>query len=400
MKNITMIDRIKQLTVLLLVAAGTLACSKMDEYKKYVADGEISYTGKLDSLKIYSGRNRVLVQGVLRSDPKVKECRIYWNGRNDSVSVPITRTQSVDTLRVLIENMEENVHNFEVVTFDDVGNKSITVFGTGIVYGARFQNSLLNRPINFYELFAGDLSLTLNYGRMDLTSGAFATEIQYEDQQGLSHEYMLSIDENDLILENYQVGSSFRYRTKFLPDTLCLDTFYTAFTEIAPNVVYFKNMTFPYQRGAWDGSRWGVPADWVTNAQVRNAGNNTYGGYELRNGNGVLSLEGGWGLRAVVDGKIMQTSNLPPGDYRITIYGIERGAAGSVHFAVAEGTELPNEQNLATQAITYVNCAASGTYSVDFSLTEITQVTVGFIGNMPDTGSWFKVAGNVVFEVL
>ncbi len=47
--------------VMLIYIIATLlmvsACSKMDEYKeKYITNGEITYTGKIDSVRMFSGK--------------------------------------------------------------------------------------------------------------------------------------------------------------------------------------------------------------------------------------------------------------------------------------------------------------------------------------------------------
>ena len=55
---------------MLLLAGTYMACTKSDDYKKFTAKGEISYTGKLDSVKIMSGNNRVYIRGLFLSDPK------------------------------------------------------------------------------------------------------------------------------------------------------------------------------------------------------------------------------------------------------------------------------------------------------------------------------------------
>ncbi len=55
-----------KLIVLALLVVGLVifSCSDEDEYLKYVEGGEISYTGKIDSLKVYPGLNRVRIEGL------------------------------------------------------------------------------------------------------------------------------------------------------------------------------------------------------------------------------------------------------------------------------------------------------------------------------------------------
>ncbi|RYY37908.1 MAG: hypothetical protein EOP46_00965, partial [Sphingobacteriaceae bacterium] len=55
--------------ILLSVLAAALlvvsACKKMDDYLKYTGGKEILYTGKVDSVRILSGKNRVVITGLL-----------------------------------------------------------------------------------------------------------------------------------------------------------------------------------------------------------------------------------------------------------------------------------------------------------------------------------------------
>lgn len=392
MNNWKILQKSSLYIVVLFVICTFFACTKMDDYKKYTEGGEISYTGKIDSLKIYSGKNRVLVEGLFIADPKITECIIYWNSGKDSLVVPINRTENVDTLRVLIEDIEENVHNFEVVTVDNFGNRSIPVHSIGTSYGDLFQSSLLNRPINKYELFAGDLSMDLNYGSMDLTTGVFATEVTYTGSDNEERSFRLPIEESSVLLEDYKMGSDFKYRTLYLPDTASIDTFYTDYASVVPSVVYLKNLGNPFNRASWDGSRWGNLANWITTSAVKNAGNWTYGGYELRGGDGVLSMEGGWGLPAVNNGKIYQVTTLPAGKYVFEPTGIDAGANGTRYVAVAIGTELPDVANVATEALKYTLLTSAGG-AIEFELQETTQVAIGFVSELPDSGTYFKVKG-------
>lgn len=373
-----------------------VACTKMDDYKEYVKDGEISYTGKIDSLRIYSGNKRVMIEGLFLSDPKITKCVIYWNSRRDSAVIDVHRTGGVDTLRYFINDLQDNVYNFEIRTYDKLGNASIPVYAVGTAYGDRYQASLNNRPISKNELYAGDLTATLTFGSMDRTSGVFATEIHYKDARGQDKMLYLPIDSTSITLADYGIGSEFQYRTMFLPDTSCIDTFYTAYDAAAPSVVYLRNLGDPFQHAEWDGGRWGVLADWMTNADTKNAGGDSYGGYELRGGVGVLSFEAGWGLRAVPNGKIYQRTTLPAGDYIFQPVGIERGAAGVIYACVAEGDQLPDFDDVATSAIGAVLITNAGE-QLQFHLDQTTTVAIGFVANMPDVGSYFKVK-RVEFE--
>ena len=53
------------------VSVAFVSCSKWDDYKKYTAAGETVYSGKMDSVKIYSGNQRVQLMGLLSADPMI-----------------------------------------------------------------------------------------------------------------------------------------------------------------------------------------------------------------------------------------------------------------------------------------------------------------------------------------
>jgi hypothetical protein len=377
-----------------LVVAGMIACSKMDDYKKYVQGGEISYTGKLDSLKIFSGRDRVLVTGLFISDPKVKSCRIYWDSRKDSVTVPVTRTQKADTLKQMITGLSEGVHTFEIVTFDGLANPSVIVYGTGTVYGSRYQESLINRPVIGAEL-DDNANTTIEWGGMDRTSGVFASEITYTKTDDTQGAVAVPFDSVKTLLKNFKYGGTFSYRTKFLPDTLSIDTFYSQplVVDVKTNVTsqYLLNAGKPFTASSMaSGNRWGILANWTTNTAVKNF-TGGFGGFENRGGTGVMSMEAGWSTTTMLsfsNGKIFQTVNLPAGYYTFEAVVSDASSSGPTLYVVAnEGTDLPNVANVPSTAIAYSAFLGAGTKKIDFTLTAPKTVSLGFAGTLTGTGS-------------
>lgn len=365
------------------------ACSKMDEYRNFAPDGEKAYAGKIDSLKIYSGRNRVLVKGLFIADPKIVACRIYWDSRKDSVTIAIKRTGGVDTLSRLIEGLDEGVHSFEVVTIDTFQNRSVVVNASGTAYGDRYQALLLNRPINNSEL-NNNAETKISWGGMDLTSGVFASELTFTDTFNAQRKIRVPIGITDTTLKPYKYGSSFQYRTLFLPDTLSIDTFYTGYqtANVLMNVTadYLKNTGGPFKASSWDSKRWGVLDVWSTSSSVKNAGG--YGGYELRSNVGVLSFEAGWGLPNVSEGKISQTVTLPPGTYVFEAVVDACSTSGAMYVMAARGTALPNIATLSTNpALASVAFTSNGTKQVSFVLTEPETITLGMAATLTGTGS-------------
>ncbi|WP_437921821.1 DUF4998 domain-containing protein [Sphingobacterium sp. LRF_L2] len=390
-----LIKRLFRIIVPCLVVYCLVSCSKSDDYKKYLEGGEITYTGKIDSVTVYSGKERVYVTGLFLADPKIEKLRVYWGNRTDSVDVAIQRTENVDTLKLIIP-VEEGVHNFEFVTFDGLGNKSLTVYKTGVSYGARYSSGLINRPVSNSYISEGDEGW-IEWGGMDLTSGVIATEVSYTDENAAEHRFLVPIDSTaSLLPEDYVIGESVKYRTLFRPDTLSIDTFYTEYTELNftryVTALYLTNTTAPFATSASTGVRWATPANWVTNSAVKNYLSNGvyYGGVDL-NQNSRLTMESGWNstnLLSFTNGKIYQTTILPAGNYEYEVDIDDASSSGSFYIVVAKGTSIPNIESLSSEAFKYLSFVnRTGTLSLSFELTEETELSFGFVGSLVGTGS-------------
>lgn len=226
-KNIFL--QIFSLLALLLVFVSS--CTQMDDYKDFIKDGEISYTGKIDSVVIYSGDERLLIEGLFISDPKIVRCRIFWNNKLDSVEISVNRTDGIDTLRRII-SLPENLYNFEIYTYDALGNKSIPVYTIGRAYGTNYKASLNNRLIN--SAIVDENNVKIEWRNIDKTLGAFVNEVKYTDNSGTERTVRVGIDDAQTILENYKVGTSFSSKTLYRPDSLCIDTFYSVAEMYTP----------------------------------------------------------------------------------------------------------------------------------------------------------------------
>ncbi|MGN7783822.1 DUF4998 domain-containing protein [Niabella sp. 22666] len=381
------------------------SCMKEDDYKKFTEGGEISYTGKLDSIKVFSGRNRVVIQGLLIADPKVTKCVIYWNNRADSAVIPVTRTENVDTLKVELKNMLEGVHNFTIYTYDNLGNQSVPTYKSGRAYGDRYISSLSNRPIN--NAFTDEAGLTsIEWGVMDRLSGIFATDVTYTDASNEKKVLRVPVDSALTRLDNFKEKTDIQFRTMFIPDTLSIDTFYTTsttryipkFSQADITTTYLKNVGPNVNYSSINsGNRWGILSDWTSNTAIKNASG--FGGYERRSNVGFISLEAGWGLPNVTDGKIFQTITLPAGSYRFAVVMNEFNSGGSRYLSVAAGNDLPNAADVTGSSIAFSNLESK---VLNFTLTGPTTVSIGFVCSLTGTsgtGMYSKIASVKLYSI-
>lgn len=204
-------------------------CSKMDDtYKEFIKDGERIYMGMADSLMARPGLNRVQLSWLAISDRRVVKATVFWNNRTSKKDIPIQKTAGIDTITVLLNDMPEENYAFEVITYDNNDNFSMPANITANVYGDQYINSLYNRPIKSTK--KRKKSLRINWEAA--SQGTVGSEIEYTDDSDQTRTINAPPDELQTILSDYKKGSSFKYRTLFLPDTLALDTVYTDFEVV------------------------------------------------------------------------------------------------------------------------------------------------------------------------
>lgn len=427
----------------LLYIVALSACTKMDDFKKYVEGGEISYTGKVDSLKVRSGKNRVLVQGLFISDPKVRSCKILWNSRRDSIIVPVSRANDVDTLKQYITNLEEGSYNFDVITYDQKGNPSIPITVSGVkVYGDRYAASIINMPIS--DVTLENAVATVNWGGVDKTSGALYMDLSYTKENNVSTKLKISTSTVQTLLSSYKYRSTFSYRTVYLPDSLAIDTFYTelrtgvsARTDVTASFIDNPGKMDPKSttgqkfqpvsltQGAvvsGNAATWRKLAGWTSNDQANNWGTGfgTYGTWVERTAEtvtnfGTMSLEAGKNtttpaLNTMTNGKIYQTKLLPAGEYSIEARVGNASPTSSMYFVANVGTEIPNIADLISRPsmVNFTGAATDATYlpittsaqgytiSINFTIQQETRISFGFVATLlgnATTNQYLKISG-------
>lgn len=364
------------------------ACDSMtSSYEKHSKEGEIIYTGKADSIQVYPGKNRVKLSWLLLMDPMVTKARVYWNQREDSVDVKIQRGEGVDTVTVMIEEMEERSYNFEIVTSDDQGNTSVPVTALGDVYGARYQSSLLNRPVKTVK-WQPDGTAWIEWG--SASQSAIGTLINYVNSDNTSEKIVVLPDEGSTKLKKFSLESVIEYRTMHLPDSMAIDTFYTAAETADINEIYLKNSGFPFKYAEWDGNRWGYPENWIINDAVKNQGD--YGGFDGIGGGGYLSMEKWNDSQAeIINGKIYQTMTLPAGIYSFEANFSDESAGFDIeneaYMVVAEDSSLPDIADVKHKTLGYTTFDNP---NIEFTLTQRKEIAIGFVATFQQNQQNFR----------
>lgn len=124
------------LTLLLISMIGFYACESMDDnYKQYL--GEYNYSGKIDSLRVYPGYERVILAWDNPRDQKSKKIKIIYGADQTE----IVYDQLVDS--VSIDGLTAGTgYEFTVYTMDNNGNLSVPTSVTAFPISAEFVESL------------------------------------------------------------------------------------------------------------------------------------------------------------------------------------------------------------------------------------------------------------------
>lgn len=213
---------------LVILIIGFAACDSTmhDSYEEFIKDGTIIYPATMDSIKVHPGKNRIKLSFLLPSDPTVSKARVYWHTGQDSVEVSIDRDQKVDTMDVMLTDMQEGSYTFDIYTYDDEGNSSIRATAIGRVYGDNYISSLLPRMVKRARFINN--TLEVEWGAAEET--IVATEISYTDTSGASQLMYIPAEDGSTTVADYDfdANDTFQYRTMYLPDSMAIDTFYSA----------------------------------------------------------------------------------------------------------------------------------------------------------------------------
>ncbi|GEM_PF-957054 len=235
MKKFKILTIIFPVAVLLFLAA----CQKMEDFhKKYIKDGEIIYTTKMDSVTTYAGYKRVLIRGLLKEAFGVKEIIVYWNEGTDSLITEYTRkNRDIDTVEILIENLEEQSYMFDIFTTDGKGHRSVRVQAFGTAYGERYREALYPRTVKTYYIASTD---TLGLRFLPAEELERHSEVKYVDKNGNELVINVPVSTGSLTLPNY--GSGVSIRTWFLPEKTAIDSFPSNWTTTEVLIYHSKGV--------------------------------------------------------------------------------------------------------------------------------------------------------------
>ena len=245
----------------LVLVLGIISCQDMDEvHEEYVADGEIIYTNKVDSLRTFAGKNRVKISGYITGGFNVNEVVVTWNKGLDQQIFPYQKSsEDTDLINLIVTDLNEDNYEFTVYSKDEDGNKSIPVVVFGSAYGENYQSNLEPRAVNNVSFDGTNLEVIL----------ALSNELQRETEFKFTDinntEIIKSALEDDLLvtLNNISLNKPITYRTYYVP-TQAVEGEETSIDKFESN---WQVLTLPTIGGIMDSVSFtsvlgGVKANW------------------------------------------------------------------------------------------------------------------------------------------
>lgn len=208
------------------------SCSDMNDlHDQYLENGEIIYTMKVDSVKVFSGKNRVMLR-YFTTSPNAKKLLVYWNLRTESQVFDIPANKNAeDPVDVYIENLDEGPVYFELFTLkENMQNRSVPYNMEGYVYGDIYQQSLINRSIDAV-VRTPEKTVIINWNTAP--PNATGSLIKYTNQSGATAYQSVPVDEfRTVILDVSEDAETIEYQTAYLPNPSAIDVFSSKFTQV------------------------------------------------------------------------------------------------------------------------------------------------------------------------
>jgi hypothetical protein len=275
------------LSCFLLIVCYSCQRDHQTDFKAFLGDKEIRYTGAVGSVVTQPGNLRVGLKWPSSSDPGITKYVIYYNNKADSQVVNLTN--KTDSIRTVIQGLSEYTYSFTIYTFDAKGNKSVpTVVNNVKVYGPVYKSTLLNRGYNGqnpYSITSAGV-LTLNFITPDTINTG--TTIKYTSKTGESKSVILGPSSSSIIINDYKPATQVTYNSSYIPQKNAIDVFTAPIIDTFPPIIHiepcdkslFKGVKLPYDfepyesvtdlYQLWDGdtSPKGFPNVFHSNGQV------------------------------------------------------------------------------------------------------------------------------------
>ena len=240
--------KITKSNILLAVGAAfaLVSCGGQDEiYKEWVKKGGYDYPAKAINLSSVSGYQSVIVNWEKPMDPAVRTATLFWD--NYASSRDIDYADYPDgKVSMEVGDLEDRSYTFDIVNYDEEGNKSLAAEITVSPYGDGWMVSRSERSVARAEMDENGRDARIVMSKA--TDEMVATRFRYKNLQDewVDCETVLKPGQNEVTFPNALKGKRFEYSSSFCP-AAGKDTVWSAWTKSVDGISY-----------ALDGKRWNV----------------------------------------------------------------------------------------------------------------------------------------------
>lgn len=232
--------------ILSITFAAVIACSKQDSiYKQYVKSGGYDYPAKAIGLSYQAGYKNVIIKWEKPMDPSVLTAKLYWD--NYSKSCDVDYSEHPDgKVEIPVDNLEDRSYTFDIINFDNSGNKSLPAEITVSPYGDGWMVSRAERSVLSAVMNGNDATVILTKS----TDEMVATKFRYLNRAGewVEVKEHLLPGKDTIVFIDAMKGKRFEYSSSYCPKH-GKDTVWRAWVKS------FDGISYPL-----NGRRWSVSA--------------------------------------------------------------------------------------------------------------------------------------------
>ncbi len=205
-------EKMRYIIVLLCLSVAMFSCTDLiGTFEEWQGDGEINYTGKIDSLKVREGLHRIQFEGFLYYAETAKEVVIEWNDQKEVFS--LEGYSKTDKLEVLLDDLEEDLYVFKVYTLDQSKTKSVVTTIQANVHGERFIAA--QNPVLYSASFTESNAVEIIWRDMPRLARVV---LDYIDNEGNPQQITVTKGNTVTSISGFKPGSQLKITTQVKPN--------------------------------------------------------------------------------------------------------------------------------------------------------------------------------------
>jgi hypothetical protein len=211
-------------------------------HEGWMKDGEINYIGKVDSVHVTSGDQRIAFDCFL-SDKRVKYLNVEWLefGVTKETRVALDQVIPGEPFSFMIGEGEVTVaegdFTFTFISDNNSGTYSIDFNTVGKVYGEKYASSLSNRTLLGFELVEEGLYMQFSGPLNESDQGV---EVYYNNgTEDVTLSFTAEELEESVLIPTPDFNTPLQYSTLYQPDN-CMDVFRAP--VVTPTIEKYDNV--------------------------------------------------------------------------------------------------------------------------------------------------------------